>query len=280
MWKVHRPTITASACFAACISRIRNEELRTRLEQASPEIAAAAETYSRAAAKSSLYQLSGRDFELSRVSEAEIIGVYEYRMAKKESAGRHIYDGILMRAAFGRCPLCGQRDVATLDHYLPKSNYPASAVDPVNLIPASSDCNKAKGDRTSTSCEEQTLHPYFDDVEGECWLQATVVETVPPAVVFFVAPPQSWSATLQARVRRHFDIFRLATLYASQAAQELNSIQYYLEQLCRQAGPEQVMEYLADQYESRRRAQLNSWQAATYKALSGSTWFCSGGFAV
>ena len=75
-----------------------------------------------------------------------MVRVYDGRMAAQGSPGRTIYDAIKLASPNGLCPLCGQRVVATLDHYLPKSRYAALAVNPANLIPACSDCNKAKSD--------------------------------------------------------------------------------------------------------------------------------------
>ncbi|MFJ4518444.1 HNH endonuclease [Streptomyces sp. NPDC088816] len=212
----------------------------------------------------------------------EMIAVYTNRMAKKQAAGRPIYDDLILAAKDGRCPLCGQRPVSTLDHHLPKTLYPALAVDPLNLVPSCADCNKLKLDVTPRSSEEETLHPYFDDVEHDSWLKAEVIEVAPAALRFFVDPPAAWSPTLIRRARLHFKTFGMASLYASQAAQELGNIKYYLTQLYevgQKRGAQRVQDHLAEQAESRRRAHINSWQSATYQALADSAWYCDGGFA-
>ena len=103
--------------------------------------------------------------------------VYDGRMAAQGSPGRAIYDAIKVGSPNGLCPLCGQRVVATLDHYLPKSRYAALAVNPANLIPACSDCNKAKSDAVA-----DTLHPYYDNIENDLWLRAELKEVRPASV--------------------------------------------------------------------------------------------------
>src|SRR5690606_34072146 len=102
------------------------------------------------------------------VSAEEMCSLYA-RMSRPKAAGRRYYNLIRSAPLHGQCPLCGHRQVATLDHYLPKSEFPAFAVLPLNLIPACRDCNSAKLARVVLSANEQTLHPYYDDVDGEQW---------------------------------------------------------------------------------------------------------------
>lgn len=119
--------------------------------------------------------------------------------------------------------------MTTVDHYLPKSAYAALAVNPANLIPACSECNRVK-----SSAVLDTLHPYYDNVERERWLSALVLETSPPAVQFAVQPPESWPSRLADRVHRHFATFGLGLLYSVQAAREISDIQALLDGLLRQ----------------------------------------------
>lgn len=278
MWKLDQPKPTARYAYATCIARVRDRELRSRLESVKNEIGNAADTYAAAARQVAFHSLNKCDFELSRVSTFEMISIYQNRMAAKKSSGRVIYDEIIMAAPHGRCPLCGHRSVSTLDHYLPKTSFPALAVDPTNLIPSCADCNKLKKADVPTIYSQQTMHPYFDNIENDPWLYADVVEVTPPALRFYVHPPTEWTEDLALRVRRHFKTFHLPVLYASQAAQELNNINYGLLQLFTEGGEREVKRHLEDQSVSRRKAHVNSWQTATYTALSGSHWFCKGGF--
>lgn len=199
-------------------------------------------------------------------------------MAKNTAPGRPIYDKLLAAPKHGICPLCGQRTVSTLDHHLPKDHYPALAVVPVNLIPACAECNKGKTNAIPEFREDQTLHPYYDNIENDSWLNAGVVQGSPVALRFFVDPPNTWDDLMAARVRCHFKVFKLATLYASHAACELVSIQYRLGPLFDKGGAGAVRDHLQKEAESREFAHKNSWQTAMYKALAASDWYCNGGF--
>jgi 5-methylcytosine-specific restriction endonuclease McrA len=171
--RVQRPTDNAADVFRTCISRVRNRDLKRRLTSVVAEIETAANAFETAADTSSYYALQPQNSVNGIITGSEMVDVYEQRMVPNTAPGRPIYERLLAEPAHGRCPLCGQRDVSTLDHYLPKSDFPALAVVPINLVPSCKDCNHAKQGRPNTA-EEQTLHPYFDDVENDLWLSAEV----------------------------------------------------------------------------------------------------------
>ncbi len=62
------------------------------------------------------------------------------------------------------CPMCGSFGTGTLDHFLPKSDYPELAIFSRNLVPACS-CNTKRGSVVKgTTSSEHVLHPYFENV--------------------------------------------------------------------------------------------------------------------
>ena len=180
----------------------------------------------------------------------------------------------------GVCPLCGHRTVSTIDHYLPKAAFPSLVVVPYNLVPACGVCNKVKLVDAPESAEDQTLHPYYDDVTDDQWLFAKVIETSPSSIVFFVRAPADWDEVLKARVDHHFDVLELGQLYSCQAATELANIRFQLENILRSAGAEAVQGHLNEGAISRRANHINSWQTAMYQAMAESIRFCNGGFLV
>jgi len=144
-------------------------------------------------------------------------------------------------------------------------------VNPANLIPACSECNRMK-----SAAVLDTLHPYYDNVERERWLSARVLETNPPVVQFAVQPPESWPSGLGDRVHRHFATFELGLLYSMQAAREISGIKARLDSLLGDSGSDAVRDHLRRDEESRQQAGLNSWQAACYRALAAGDWVLCG----
>ena len=224
MWTLVRPAHTARETYAVCISRVRDQELKARLDGVTQAIVDASAQFEAAAACQTLHMIARAAMVGGSVTKDEMEAVYTQRMAKKGSPGRDIYDALISAPAQRRCPLCGQRSVTTLDHHLPKAHYPALAVAPLNLVPSCSDCNEAKLDTIPRNASDVSLHPYFDDIDDERWLRADVIETRPAALVFRVEASSMWSDLLQLRVRNHFRTFRLEELYATQAAEELLNI--------------------------------------------------------
>jgi hypothetical protein len=230
-----------------------------------------------AASASDTHRLTTPEFSLEDVSKDEMTWLYNKRFVQSTPA-RPLYSRLKLSAHNEKCPLCGHRNVTTLDHYMPKAKFPTLAVDPVNLIPSCGDCNKAKQDVVVTEAEKATLHPYFDEVGNDPWLVAEVIPGAPASVKFRVRPPDTWSALLCQRLRHHFRLFGLGSLYRIEAAQELSNVRFALQKLFDSAGVAAVRAHLHEQALSRRSAYLNSWQTATYSAFAESDWFVNGGF--
>jgi hypothetical protein len=279
MWTLERPAPTPRATFTACISRVRNRALKGRLAGVTQAVVDASTAFDAAARRHALHQLVQNPLVGGTVTTKEMEKVYTQRMAKSGAPGRAIYDEIFSSSPQGRCPLCAQRPVATLDHHLPKAHYPALAVTPLNLVPSCSDCNKAKLSAVPQNATEVGLHPYYDEIDDEVWLAARVVETAPAALRFHVVTPAGRDRVLAARVKNHFQTLGLGKLYASEAAEELVNIRHQLVEMHRDGGLEVVRSELETRAASCSLARRNGWRAATYNAWAASDWFCDAGFA-
>lgn len=278
MIKLDRPIQEAEDVFTTCISRVRDAQLKARLEGVTQAVVDASVEFDGAATHTRLHQIAPHGLVGGVVTQAEMEAVYTQRMAKKGAPGRDVYDALFTSAPQGKCPLCGHRTVLTLDHHLPKALYPALAVAPLNLVPACSDCNKSKLASVPANANEETLHPYFDDIDGDRWLAAELILERPAALRFFVEAPAHWSATLRSRVERHFQTLGLGRLYSSEAADELLNIRHQLRAMHESGGAALVQIELRERAESCQQAGRNGWRTATYQAFADSDWFCDGGF--
>lgn len=277
MRMVPRPSRTAEEAFKVCISKYRRtNKLKAPLDAAVEAIGEASSRYVVAADASTLWNLKEDDFQVAGVTSDDMEGVYD-RLVDNRHPARLIYDEIL--AAAEVCPSCGHNKPSTLDHFLPKGKYPALAVDPSNLVPACKDCNFIKLSQTAERPEDEGFHPYFGVMPNEPWLSGRVLETSPAAVEYYVDPPTAWNDVLKARVRNHFSAYGLAELYAVQAGTLISGIRRYVnDNLYSTGGAVAVHSYLRDMAESYADPYVNCWQAAAYRTLSGSDWYCDGGF--
>ncbi|GAA5509516.1 hypothetical protein [Novipirellula caenicola] len=271
------PDDDAIDVFRTCISKVRDKDLKNRLSEIEYLIAKTAAEYRKKAEATKLFRLKPMHCA-GDVKKDELTSVYTSRFALKGSPGRHIYDRLKNAPAHGRCPLCWQRTVGTLDHYLPKAEFPIYSVLPINLIPACIDCNKLKSDEVPRKASEQTIHPYFDNFEDDRWLVASHKEDDPYTVRFSTDPPDKWTSIAKKRLQKHFQTFELGVLYSSHAAVEIEGIIPRLKNIKRIAGTCGVKTHLHEEWESRLNARTNSWQTALYCELSSNKWFYSGGF--
>lgn len=278
MWRVDRPPFDAGETFAACISRVQDDDLKQRLRNVAHHVEGEAASYAEHAEAAELHLVAQTADVAGSVTTEEMVSVYDQRMAGKKGPGRHVYDALKLLPKQGVCPFCDHRPVSTLDHLLPKRLFPALAVAPDNLIGACADCNKMKLAFAPAAAEEVFLHPYFDDVEAQRWLAAQVVEGPVAAVIFRTRTVASWPNALNERVRRQFRVLGLARLYGAQAAREISGQAHLLRDIHDSRGADGVRGELMRQAETREAIRLNSWQAVTYRTLSECDWFCDGGF--
>lgn len=278
MIKIDLPGLNAGDVFTACISRIRDPDLKRRMLAVTADVVAASVTFKKLAPETRLYQFTRNATVGGLVSGAEMEALYTQRMAKKKGPGRDAYDELFGSAPQGKCPLCGHRTVSTLDHHLPKAHYPVLAVVPLNLVPACGDCNKAKLASLPTSANQETLHPYFDDIEGDRWLYADVVKGKPAALRFRVDAPNHWDTVLADRVALHFRTLGLGALYSAEGADELLNIRHQLRSIHMNGGKILVRDELQARAASCRAARLNGWRTAVFEAFAASNWFCDCGF--
>lgn len=261
-----------------CVNVFRDLSLKQRLTACAPLVTAAEKEFDLKITKGHIHTINRESLVNGNVTAAELKKVYSDQMVG-HSSGRVYYDELMRLAKDGLCPLCAHRDVSTLDHYLPKANYPRLSVIPINLIPACKDCNTGKLNAYPTTPQEETIHPYFDDIENDLWLKAIVVPTNPVSINFFVVKAAGWDDLLFERVKGHFHSFKLKSLYCTQAGRELSGRKFQLTSTFDSgAGSEGINRLLTDEALSRGISNKNSWQTALYTGLAGDDWFCRGGF--
>ena len=268
MTKLPFPTESAEEVFRICVSSYRDDKLRENLMLVSPEIKRASEEYEDSARKGEISKIPVQEALSSNIGVEEMETVYASKFAAIRGPGRKYYDARMAAAPGGVCPLCGVQIVSTLDHYLPKSKYPALAVTPSNLIPSCYDCNFGKG-RTNPSTEEEVpLNPYFDNCDEEVWLkvQFSLVdrEFIPN---YIVVKPDQWTNLLFHRTQFHVKLYNLQKLYAVHAVDEISNCKFRWKNVLQNCGIKGLQNYLIEDCQSRENVSLNSWQSALYRGL-------------
>lgn len=269
MKPIVRPGISAELAYRACSSEAE-EPTRTVLENLTNRAVQASSEFVTAALGGDINQLAPANFVVAPHVDPHLRENYSRRMVKRRNA-RAIYDEIRLSSVF--CALCGVRQTATLDHYLPKSRFPLLAVAPDNLLPACPQCNQSKAEYYPDRSTSALIHPYFDQFLEDHWLAATVIERS-RSVTFSVAPPPAWLPVQVDRLRGHFDRLSLGSLYSMMAATEISSMRQFIADMNEQSR-QAFLNAMADSVES--GLGVNHWRTATLRALATSDWYVSEG---
>lgn len=273
MRKIEKPSISPIRAYVACYSSFSDPVKQNKFKSIACFINAQSIQYDTNANSTNLYSFSTHVTVHDSIVKSDMKILYENNMVKNKR-GRRIYDKLLSLPLLNRCPLCGIGTVTTLDHYLPKAEFPTFAVLPYNLVACCKDCNTGKLASYATTQNKQTLHPYYDDFTTEKWLFAEVLQ--PLAIQFYVDPPLAWNPVDKDRVRAHFDNYKLNERFSIQAANVLADLrEEFILFNSTSSDVQQELQRKARSYESRYK---NSWETAMYQALSQDQWYCDQGY--
>ncbi|NTB87516.1 HNH endonuclease [Agrobacterium tumefaciens] len=274
MLNIAPPEDDAGTVFSACATRTRPVEKKNALLAQRPWVEARAALYLQHAQQDSLHSFDPE--EPDAIESAELSGVYGRVLVK--GGERPTYLRLKGLARYGRCPLCAQRDVKTLDHYLSKDDYPELAVYPANLVPCCFDCNHDKGTYRAQLANQRLFHPYFDNWSQHRLIKASLNFDEGMTVTYTVREPNGVDAEIVSRARRHLRKLNLGLLYSDNAAVELVDRKMSFQETFDADGADGLRDEMEREARSRRRRNRNSWQSALYRALSLSDAFCDGGF--
>ncbi|GAB2731435.1 HNH endonuclease [Comamonas sediminis] len=272
-----RPAIDPAIFFDTCTSGITDPAVKQHFAQARQTILDFAQVYLQKAPASTLHEFlpcshgESQQIIVGALTKGDLNGLYSNQMVK--GPGRSVYDDLMTSVPLNKCPYCGLSQVATLDHVLSKSRYPVFSTLPDNLVPTCGECNHSKGGGVAT-VENTGLHPYFEpaDLSTTSWLHATAQDTMPVVVSFFLDIPDVLPPPIRQKITNHFRDLELARRYSVEAASELASIQEVFRLL---PGPAARHAYLQNLATAESRLNMNSWKAATYRALEDADWFWS-----
>ncbi|TAV50215.1 HNH endonuclease [Rhizobium leguminosarum] len=284
MRQLNRPNYNPLDIFLLCVGEVADEDEKNNYLENTDQITDSVVEFDSAATAKNWFALPrvGRgDPEVvirGTLTKRALVDLYGKYLVGGEEA-REVYDELLV-SSDGKCPFCGGiGQVHTVDHYLPKSNFPVYSVLPDNLVPCCRDCNTGKMASFATTQHDQTLHPYLDPPSffTERWVGATVRRTDPITVEFSCSPPNEWSELDNRRARAHFDQYDLARRYRIQAGAELARVIDLRKKSLRNLTPEDFAAYLWENADS-DAYDINGWNRTMYWALARTAWFQTANF--
>jgi len=269
-------------------NNLKNEFLKTRLLLVKKQLIKSESKYRNLGTKKQLYTMLEHDnikVFLTKIPKnpipkiinaKEMEKVYTNFLVDKQDSdkiGREVYNSILTNTDFNLCPYCSHREVKTVDHFLPKSKFISYAITPINLLPCCSDCNKDKLDNIELSADKILIHPYFDDISMENWLECNVVINTWPITFSYSISNLVKDPVLKSRINYQFDLLNLSRLYADNATREFNKRVKSLVKEYNSKPSNKISDFINDNIDSYRFDNPNSWQTKMFEALKKSKWF-------
>jgi hypothetical protein len=256
------------------VSQRRVLDTRARLTASLPQILLAYSEYE--AAHRNVAAL--RPIVTHPATGADLQGNYVY--LRNADAANHLREAILQAARYGRCPMCGQGRVTTLDHYLPKAVFPEYSIFPANLVPACGPCNNKKRTLYEDAGDAIFLHAYYDHLPNRdrFLFAAITAQAVEIAVRFYVQPPPSIGPSMQRRIVSHFGKLGLADYYLQESAIEVSEKRHEVTRLLDEGMKATAIKAILRRQASSAAAirGLNHWRAVLLGALAENTGLCVG----
>ncbi len=280
MKRLTLPIQTSMESYGLCLASVLDFKLKERLNNISGFIESESDIYFERAMLGNVCTIPplrhkrGEDpVIVPDIRKSELLRLYSYNMVDRRP-GRDLYDEILV-SANDSCPFCGGVGrPKSLDHYLPKANYPQYAVLPQNLVPCCRDCNTEKSNALAVVEDDQAIHPYFDNDKFflEQWVFAKINLTSPCSLEYFADPPDEWNSVEKNRAVNHFRDFDIGARYSIQAADELTALVDLRRGYLSALPAEEFSRYLVSVSNSESYFS-NHWKKVMYQALGESRIF-------
>lgn len=215
---------------------------------------------------------------MSKAEAAALVNCYSSKTKHlKTLRGELLYPDI---EDFSECPLCGIGEPDTLDHYLPKDEFPEFSILSKNLIPVCGPCNSSyKGLKWLDKGKRIFIHTYYDIFPSFCFYKATIVVGSKVSIGFdlirYAADPD-----FSDLFERHFVKLKLSMRYKRKASSEVSRRRRALELIYRKSGLGADVARSLKVEADRLKASYpqNHWKPLLYEALASSKDFCDGGF--
>jgi 5-methylcytosine-specific restriction endonuclease McrA len=290
MWAVDPVDIDVSQIATDSAAKIRDKRLARRLRSARTGLEDNHVRFHNDVVGMNSHSISAGRYILDDITEDQLRWVYKQHMAKPTGGARAAYDALVAAARYELCSYCQYGQATTLDHYVPKGSVGGLAIEPLNLVPSCAQCNHKLSDYAPTTRSEMLFHPYYESVEAR-WLFASVHESAPVAVNFYVELQGRADAQTAERVENQFVTLGLGLMYAAISARDIAEAKSAMVGQIGCSGdviddyrvtaahsPSTVSQLLLETSDIAFAVDRNSRRGVVYEALAGSEWFCRVGF--
>lgn len=171
------------------------------------------------------YQTNFNNNTLLKLPISTYVGTQKEHLLQAYTGGGAALDGLkaFIKAAQptqlqGTCQYCGISIPNTIDHYVPKDDFPEFAVMALNLVPCCGECNGYKLSYWNDSGKRGIINFYSDNIPNVRFLFVTLAwsrHLVMPT--FYIKNSNNINTTLFFTIEKHFERLHLLKRYKDQS---------------------------------------------------------------
>ncbi|ADV50868.1 hypothetical protein Celal_3613 [Cellulophaga algicola DSM 14237] len=169
------------------------------------------------------------------------------------------------------CPNCTIEKVASLDHYIPKDEFPEFSVNPINLIPCCSTCNSKKKEKWKDDQNLLFLNLYSDIIPSAQYLFVNIVSKT--EFIFELKNMSHIDLNLFKVIESHYDKLNLLQRFREDSDEVISELDILISS-CRDSIIDDIelQRFIENHYSKiEARDGMNNWKIVLVKAMINSS---------
>lgn len=239
----------------------RSETLRTHMDAIINDVRGQFDAYRTGFEGNNLARLE--PLELSDSQKEELCSLYSYK-AKKFRELRRTLTVDEQNRPHETCPYCTIGPINSFDHFLPQSEFAELSDNPLNLIPACTECNGHKNNVWRKNGGSLFLNLYTDDIPEQQYLFVALnIDGQSVDAQFEVQNPNAIiEDTLFDKIAYHYEKLELCHRFRMQREEVLSPLANEIHSLHSILDDSQIIQVVYLHIENeRRRYGFNYWKA-------------------
>ena len=224
--------------------------------------------------------------ELSNIGESPILNTSHRKVLKgcytrnnKYYIGRLTATIIATQSAHVRanCPYCGLSVPDTIDHYLPKTEFPEYSILPINMIPSCSTCNRIKNEEWVENGVRSCINFYYDSFIKYKYLHTIISfkdgNTNFPTITCKLVQPLELVNDEFNIVKSHYKKLKLLKKYETSCESEVSNIYQEISDAKEVDLGQHKKALERRKVALEKNLGINHWRTSLYQALAASNEF-------
>lgn len=235
-------------------------DYKTRLEDITDKIKKSFEDYDNSFSANSLESLVSMNPSLSQ--KDDLLKLYSYR-GKIFQTLKQVVTTTESKRIINTCQNCTINSIDSFDHYLPQSEFAEFVVNPKNLIPSCSSCNKKKSSNWRAQNLRLFINLYLDHIPDLQYLFVNVTFNSDVITTnFYLDNPNNIENNLYQLISKHYSQLELCKLFSENNDSVITSLVHDIKEYDQKLSREDMKEVIIGKANRNKRAfGYNYWKS-------------------